>query len=155
MAVIYVCGFFSLSLMQMVAFASPLWGNHVQLSAIMLGTVIGARAVTPLIYSIHFGALMDAIGVRRIMAIFTAVCVVTPILHPLLPPARPAAATAGGSRPRCSHRLVSRASGNRTRGRRQAQADFALLLFSRQPKRPRTAPPRVAWSLAALGADSR
>lgn len=85
MAAINGCGFFSLSLMQMVSFASPLWGHQLPLSAVMLGLVLSARTITPLVYSIHFGALMDSIGVRRLMLVFTLVCIVLPVLHPLFP----------------------------------------------------------------------
>ncbi len=70
----------------MVAFASPLRGKPAS-SQPSCRTVIGARAVTPLIYSIHFGALMTLSGCAG-YGDFTAVCVVTPI-SPVASPARP------------------------------------------------------------------
>jgi len=85
MVATYVCGFFSLSLVQMVAIVTPLWGNQLGLSVMLIGWAAGARSVAPLVYSIHFGSLMDIIGVRRLMVFFTAQCALLPILYPLLP----------------------------------------------------------------------
>lgn len=79
------CGFFSLSMLQMVALATPLWGGEIGLSAELLGVAVGARSILPLIYSIHFGALMDAISVRRVIAAFATLCTLLPPLYPLLP----------------------------------------------------------------------
>lgn len=85
MAATYAGGFFSLSLLQMVALATPLWGGQIGLSVAMIGLVVGCRSITPMIYSIHFGAMMDAVGVRRVMLFFACLCVVLPLLYPVLP----------------------------------------------------------------------
>ncbi|MBW3097238.1 MFS transporter [Pseudohoeflea coraliihabitans] len=81
----YAGSFFSLSLLQMVALATPLWGTHLGLSAFMLGLAAGLRSITPLIYSVHFGALMDVLGVRRVMLFFAALCALLPLCYPLIP----------------------------------------------------------------------
>lgn len=81
----YLCGFLSLSFLQMVALVTPLWGDHLGLSVAMIGLASGARSVTPLIYSIHFGSLMDSVGVRRFLIFFAAQCALVPVLYPLLP----------------------------------------------------------------------
>lgn len=78
-----MCGFFSLSLMQMLALSIPLWGGHIGLSAALLGITVGARSVLPMVYSIHFGAMMDALGVRRILIVAASGCAALPLLHPL------------------------------------------------------------------------
>lgn len=83
------CAFFSLSMLQMVALATPLWGGEIGLSAALLGVAVGARSILPLIYSIHFGALMDAVSVRRVIILFAALCVLLPPLYPLLPQPAP------------------------------------------------------------------
>lgn len=83
----YSSGFFSLSLLQMVAVATPLWGNHLGLSVAMIGIAAGCRSISPLIYSIHLGSLMDVVGVRRIMLFFAVQCAVLPLLYPWFPSA--------------------------------------------------------------------
>lgn len=79
----YLCGFFSLSLLQMTALATPLLGGAIGVPAATLGILAGSRSLVPLIYSIHIGALMDVVGVRRVMLTFSLVCAVLPPLYPL------------------------------------------------------------------------
>lgn len=81
----YMAGFFSLSLLQMVALATPLFATHIGLSAVMLGLFVGSRSISPLIYSIHIGGLMDVVGVRRVLLLFSALSAVLPFLYPLFP----------------------------------------------------------------------
>jgi len=81
----YLIGFFSLSLLQMVAIVTPLWGNHLGLSVAMIGFAAGCRSILPLIYSIHFGSVIDIVGVRRVSIFFSALCAILPLLYPLLP----------------------------------------------------------------------
>lgn len=85
----YMAGFFSLSFLQMLALATPLWGNHLGLSVALIGLASGARSISPLIYAIHFGSLMDSVGARRFLIVFSAQCAVLPLLYPLLPFALP------------------------------------------------------------------
>lgn len=82
---IYAAGFFSLSYMQMLALATPLWGSHLGLSVAMIGLAAAARFMSSFIYSMHFGALMDSIGTRRFLVAFSAQCALLPLLYPLLP----------------------------------------------------------------------
>lgn len=82
---VYMTGFFSLSALQMVALATPLWGQHLGLSVFMIGLASAARSVSPFVYALHFGALMDSIGARRFLIAFSAQCAVVPLLYPLLP----------------------------------------------------------------------
>lgn len=79
----HLCGFFSLSLLQMVALATPLLGGSMGVPAATLGILAGARSLIPLLYSIHIGALMDVVGVRRVMLTFSIVCALLPPLYPL------------------------------------------------------------------------
>lgn len=79
----YLCGFFSLSLLQMSALATPLLGGAVGLSAATLGVLAGCRSFAPLVYSIHIGALIDIVGVRRVMLFFSVPCAILPPLFPL------------------------------------------------------------------------
>jgi MFS family permease len=81
----YACAFFSLSQLQMIALSVPLWGSNLGLSAAVLGLVMAARALLPLVYSIHIGALMDELGVRRVMVAASVICVALPLVHPLVP----------------------------------------------------------------------
>ena len=81
----HLTGFFSLSLLQMVAIATPLWGNHLGLSAAMIGLAAGSRSIMPLVYSIHLGSVMDVVGVRRVIVFFSVQCALLPLLYPLLP----------------------------------------------------------------------
>lgn len=81
----YLCAFFSLSQLQMLALAVPLWGGSLGLSAAVLGFAMASRAIVPLVYAIHIGALMDGVGVRRVLVLAAAVCAALPLLHPLFP----------------------------------------------------------------------
>lgn len=85
LATAYSTGFFSLSLLQMVALATPLFSNHLGLSAALLGVMAGARSLAPLVYSIHLGSVMDRVGVRRIMLLLAASGVLLAPLYPILP----------------------------------------------------------------------
>lgn len=85
LAATYAAGFFSLSLLQMVALASPLFASHIGLSAGMVGVVVGSRSVAPLVYSIHIGSVMDRVGVRRVLLLFAGAGIGLPLLYPLFP----------------------------------------------------------------------
>lgn len=81
----YLCAFFSLSQMQMIALSVPLWGGNLGLSAAVLGLAMASRSILPLVYSIHFGALMDHLGVRRMLVAASAIGVALILVHPVLP----------------------------------------------------------------------
>ncbi|KPQ05122.1 MAG: Arabinose efflux permease [Rhodobacteraceae bacterium HLUCCA12] len=73
----------------MLALATPLWGQQLGLSMLMVGLVSAARSISPLAYAIHFGSLMDSIGARRFLIVFAVQCAVLPVLYPILPFAAP------------------------------------------------------------------
>lgn len=85
LAATHLSGFFSLSLMQMVGMATPLWADRLPMRAVMIGLASGARSIMPLIYSIHFGRMMNVFGVRRFIVFFAAQCAILPVLYPLIP----------------------------------------------------------------------
>jgi MFS family permease len=78
----YATGFFSLSLAPMTSLIVPLWALAIGASAGTIGIVVAARAVLPFLLSIHGGALMDRLGARRMLLIFTAVGTVLSFLYP-------------------------------------------------------------------------
>ncbi len=67
-AAIFAGGFFSLGLVPMMTVAVPLWAIEIGASPFMIGLVLGARAALSVVLSIPGGALMDRLGINRIMA---------------------------------------------------------------------------------------
>jgi PPP family 3-phenylpropionic acid transporter len=63
----------------------PLWVLSLKPSAFEFGLVIGAKALLPFLLSIHGGAMMDRLGVRKVMLFFAVIGLALPILFPLLP----------------------------------------------------------------------
>jgi len=51
----------------------------------MMGVVMSARSILPLFLSIHGGALMDRLGVRRTLLVLTIINVALPWLYPAFP----------------------------------------------------------------------
>jgi MFS family permease len=82
---IYATGLFTLSTSHMVAVVVPLWVLTMGPTALMMGIVLGSRAVLPLILSIHGGALMDRLGARLVMLICTVLGIAVSISYPMLP----------------------------------------------------------------------
>lgn len=82
---VYATAFFSLSLVPMTSLVVPLWALALGATPVMIGIVVAARSVLPLFLSIHGGAMMDRLGTRRLMLIFTAAGAVLTLLYPLLP----------------------------------------------------------------------
>ncbi len=82
---VYGLGSFATTAHFMAVTIVPLWVLQLELSPLWLGIVLGARPVLPLFLSIPTGALMDRIGARRVMLVFGALCLVTPLLYPLMP----------------------------------------------------------------------
>ena len=79
---IYGSGFFSEGGHHVVI---PLWLTTLDPSPLMFGIVMGARSFVPLLLSIHGGALMDRLGVRRLMVFFAVASLVLCIAYPLMP----------------------------------------------------------------------
>jgi MFS family permease len=82
---VYAAGMFSNGAVQLAAVIVPLWMLTIDPSPLMVGIALGARQVLPVLLSIHGGALMDRMGIRRVMIWFSILGVVTPILFPVFP----------------------------------------------------------------------
>lgn len=80
----YATGFFSLSLVPMTSLIVPLWALSIGATPAMIGIVVASRSVLPFFLSIHGGAMMDRMGTRRMMLIFTSAGAVLSLLYPLL-----------------------------------------------------------------------
>jgi MFS family permease len=81
---VYATAFFSLSLVPMTALVVPLWALSLGASPALIGIAVASRSVLPLFLSIHGGALMDRLGTRRMMLIFTAAGALLSLLYPAL-----------------------------------------------------------------------
>lgn len=79
----YATGFFSLSLAPTTSLIVPLWALSIGASAGAIGIVVACRSVLPFLLSIHGGALMDRLGTRRMLLLFTAVGTVLSFLYPV------------------------------------------------------------------------
>ena len=82
---VYAAGIFSNGAVQLAAVIVPLWMLKIDPSPLMIGIALGARQVLPVALSIHGGALMDRIGIRRVMIWFSILGAVTPFAFPLFP----------------------------------------------------------------------
>lgn len=82
---VYGTAFFSLSLVPMTSLIVPLWALYLGASPALIGIAVASRSVLPLFLSIHGGAMMDRLGTRKLMLIFTAAGAVLSLLYPLLP----------------------------------------------------------------------
>lgn len=85
MLAIYATACFSLSVTLMKGIAVPLWCIALGMPPAMMGVVMSARSVLPLFLSIHGGALMDRLGVRRALLVLTIINVALPWLYPAFP----------------------------------------------------------------------
>ena len=84
-APVYAAGLFSNSMTHMISVVLPLWVLSFEDSALVIGIVIGVRQVLPVLFAIHGGALMDRLGIRRVMIAFAVVGAIVPFLFPLFP----------------------------------------------------------------------
>ncbi len=85
LSAVYATAFFSLSLVPMTSLVVPLWALSLGAGPTVIGVVVASRSILPLFLSIHGGALMDRLGTRRLMLIFTAAGALLSLLYPLLP----------------------------------------------------------------------
>ena len=81
-APIYAAGLFSNSSVDVASVVLPLWLSGLGASTAMIGMVVGARHLLPFLFSIHAGALMDRVGVRKFMI---ACAVSSAVVMPLFP----------------------------------------------------------------------
>ncbi len=84
-APVYAAGLFSNSMTHMISVVLPLWVLSFEDSALVIGIVIGVRQVLPVLFAIHGGALMDRLGIRRVMIVFAVIGAIVPFLFPLFP----------------------------------------------------------------------
>ena len=84
-APVYAAGLFSNSMTHMISVVLPLWVLSFEDSALVIGVVIGARQVLPVLFAIHGGALMDRLGIRKVMIAFAVIGAIVPFGFPLFP----------------------------------------------------------------------
>ncbi len=82
----YATAFISIGILPMVQLIVPLWCLvSLGMSATMIGIAAGARSLLAAIFSIHSGAVLDRLGVRRVMIWCTVASVVLTLIYPLVP----------------------------------------------------------------------
>ena len=82
----YSTAFISIGILPMITIIVPLWcATILQMDAWMIGIAVGARSFLAAIFSIHSGALLDRLGVRRVMVWCTAISVVLFLAFPFIP----------------------------------------------------------------------
>jgi len=79
---VYTAAAFSNSVADIAPIAIPLWLAALGMEPFLIGMVIGTRYLGPLFFSIQGGALMDRLGTRRVMIIFSAMASAVPLLYP-------------------------------------------------------------------------
>lgn len=82
---IYLAGTFSNGSLHLASVIIPLWMLQLDPSPLMVGLALGARQLLPVLFSIHGGALMDRMGIRRVLVWFSFIGVITPLLYPMFP----------------------------------------------------------------------
>ncbi len=82
---VYAAGVFSNGSAVIASVIVPLWMLQIDPSPLLVGIALGARQLLPVLLSIHGGALMDRIGIRRVMLWFAVTGAVVPFLFPLFP----------------------------------------------------------------------
>ncbi len=82
---VYGAGLFSNSMTHMVSVLVPLWVLSFESSALLVGIALGSRHILPVLFSIHGGALMDRLGIRRVMIAFALLGIAVPLIFPLFP----------------------------------------------------------------------
>lgn len=82
---VYATAFFSLSLVPMTSLVVPLWALSLGASPALIGIAVASRSVLPFFLSIHGGAMMDRLGTRRLMLVFSAFGALLTLFYPLLP----------------------------------------------------------------------
>ena len=82
----YSSAFISIGILPMIQLLVPLWCLvSLGMSATMIGIAAGARSLLAAVFSIHSGAVLDRLGVRRVMIWCTAISVALTLLYPLVP----------------------------------------------------------------------
>ncbi len=82
---VYGAGLFANSMTHMVSVLVPLWVLTFETSPLMVGIALGSRHILPVLFSIHGGALMDRLGIRRVMIGFAILGIAVPLIFPFFP----------------------------------------------------------------------
>ena len=82
---VYGIGTFSTSVFYIGSVITPLYAMSMNPSPLLFGLVFSVANILPLLFSIHAGALMDRLGARRVLLVFTVVGSLLPLLYPLAP----------------------------------------------------------------------
>ena len=70
---VYGIGTFSTSVFYIGSVITPLYAMSMNPSPLLFGLVFSVANILPLLFSIHAGALMDRLGARRVLLVFTVV----------------------------------------------------------------------------------
>ncbi|NKB21413.1 MAG: MFS transporter [Alphaproteobacteria bacterium] len=82
---VYGAAMFSNSSLHLYNTIVPLWSWTLTKDPLIVGIILGARHILPLMFLIHGGAMMDRFGTRRVMLIFAGAAIVIPMLYPMAP----------------------------------------------------------------------
>ena len=82
---VYGTALFSNSSLHLYNVVVPLWTATLTNDPLIIGIVLGARHVLPMLFLIHGGAMMDRFGTRRVMLIFAGAAIIVPLLYPSMP----------------------------------------------------------------------
>lgn len=82
---IYLAGLFSNSMSDVASVVLPLWLASMGVSTVVIGLVVGAKHLLPLLFAIHGGSLIDRLGTRRVILVCAAISVVVLPLFPVYP----------------------------------------------------------------------
>ncbi|MDC0033532.1 MFS transporter [Alphaproteobacteria bacterium] len=81
----YSTAFISVGLLPMFHVIGPLWALYIGASPFLIGVAVGARSLLPFIFAIHSGALLDRLGVHRVMTFCALLSAALTVLYPVLP----------------------------------------------------------------------
>lgn len=82
----YSTAFLSIGVMPMMQLIVPLWCLvSLGMPATMIGIAAGALSALGMVFSIHGGAMLDRLGVRRVMIFCAAASAVMFLLYPMVP----------------------------------------------------------------------
>lgn len=76
-------GLFSLGYNQLIGLIVPLYLVSLGMSPLWIGVVLSARSALSLLYAIHLGKVIDIIGARRAMLVFSGLGVGLSLMYPL------------------------------------------------------------------------
>ncbi len=82
---IYTAGLFSNSMSDLASVVLPLWLASMGLSTVVIGIVVGAKHLLPLLFAIHGGSLIDRLGARRVMLVCAGISIAVLPLFPIWP----------------------------------------------------------------------